>query len=282
MPKELMLRYGRALAARPVARGKAQGNQQAERTEDRDQQGALEASCPPEHRRKSGIGLESDHDAGQPGNDDEPVEEQVAEIKREGRPEVRRGKPDLRRQVVAVFAQPSDRRRFRVGSAGTTGECRPHGRETSALYPKREPASDIAAAGNGREVVKTGEQRRRRLIWRRALGRTGMIGQRLDDAQGEGSAPDAAARQAERKLVQPVQSLVERLRFVRCPRFVRLLRIVLRDAMNCGGLLLQGILGRGFSRFHGVRRRCHDDLRCWRRAPSGLACGRPTAGVGRI
>ncbi len=116
--------------------------------------------------------------------EDQPVEEQVADVERSQRPGVGRHCAELGGQVVAVGAQSRDFGRFGVTvrdiSEQGVGDFRIVVHERA---PGREPAADIAAARHHRKIVE--------------FEQDVALGQRPQDAQPERSAADAAARQAQ-------------------------------------------------------------------------------------
>src|ERR1700722_7573372 len=80
------------------------------------------------------------------GNDDQPVEDQIAQVNRNAGPGVRGAEADFWREVVAVGAQPRKLRRLRIRTFGSADKVGPNPRKILALPPGRQPRSDVSAA----------------------------------------------------------------------------------------------------------------------------------------
>ena len=123
-------------------------------------------------------------------HDHEPVQEEIADVERDDGERVGGEQAGVRRQVVAVAPEIGERRgpvRLAVGA-----QAGKHRLVTPALHPGHQPGADIAAAGDGREIVEPVQELTPR--------------QALDRAEREGGAADAAPGEAERR------EIVERMR----------------------------------------------------------------------
>ena len=134
---------------------------------------------------------------------DQPVQQQIADIEGNRRPGIGRQQAKPRRQVIAVRPDAADLRRLLRRIGPPRGQALDHGLVVRRMAPPGgEPASDIAAARYRREIVELQEQT--------------MPGQALKDAEAEGGAADAAAREAESgprllaRSLEPMDALVER------------------------------------------------------------------------
>ena len=119
-------------------------------------------------------------------HDHEPIEQDVANHRRDQRPRVGGQEPKLRRHVVAVRAQHLDLLCLvlRAIDGGSERVANAFSVRLLAVNPGREPASDVPAAGHRREVGEAFEKSVQR--------------EALQHPEGKGRAPNAAARDAER------------------------------------------------------------------------------------
>jgi len=152
-------------------------------------------------QRHGEVGRLWDHDhRGDDGDGDQPVEEQVADDVGDQGPGVAREEPPPRREEVAEVAELPDgprlgrwhrRVRVRLVVNGVPPEdpldladwVVPGLAPPLLRDPGLEPRRDVAAAGDGGQVVELVEESPAR--------------ERLEHAQVEGRAPDPAAREAE-------------------------------------------------------------------------------------
>ena len=126
-------------------------------------------------------------------HEDEPVEQQVAQIRADERPGVGREQAQLGRQIIAELPQVAQRLRLRLQRIlhRLVLQLLRHPADGfGVMDPTRQPAPDVAAAGNRGEVIKLVEQP--------------VLGQPLGHPQREGRAADAAAGKTQRRAVARV------------------------------------------------------------------------------
>ena len=151
---------------------------------------------PAGHQRHQQTGGEHRHQ-------DQPVQQQIADIEGNRRPGIGRQQAKPRRQVVAVSPDAADLGRLLRRIGPPRGQALDHGLVVRRMTPPGgQPAADIAPARYRREIVELQEQT--------------MPGQTLEDAEAEGGATDAATREAESRprlltrSLEPMDALVER------------------------------------------------------------------------
>ena len=151
--------------------------------------------------------------------EDEPVEQEVADVEGDAGPGIGREGPQPRRQEVAVGAQllqlgglgesfvPCDRVAAALGEGVEDGLI-----VALVKAPGRQPAADVAAARHRRQIMEMSQQ---------PVG-----GESLQDAERKGGAADATAGEAERgsRNRQTVNALIK-LEHIRRRRAVRDARI---------------------------------------------------------
>ena len=126
--------------------------------------------------RRSPAGCRGRHqEEQQQRNQHQPVEGDIADDGRDQGPGVRGEAAEFRREIVVVLAQVLDRdraRRAREAARRERNRGTTFSMPLSARGPGGQPASDVAAAGNGREVIELARagRARRGSGWRR--GRT--------------------------------------------------------------------------------------------------------------
>ena len=170
---------------------------------DREQDARMEGrprGVDPEEQRE--VEARQHEDRSEQRHQHQPDQDHVTQDGAEQGPRVGREQAGPRAQVVAELAQVRDRLRLRIELRARLerGQLARHLLHVvaDAMDPGGEPAADVAAAGDGGEVVELGQEPGAR--------------QPLENAQGEGGAADAPARQAERGalLGQRMDRLVER------------------------------------------------------------------------
>ena len=122
----------------------------------------------------------------------------------------------MRGEIIAVGAQPGNFRRLDVGTVRPAGEFVPNPGKIVITPPGGQPRTDVASTRNGRQELKSPEQGVLRLcgmflIIAKRPSRHVESRQRLDYAQTESSAADAAPRKAKRRPIELVQRTVKAL-----------------------------------------------------------------------
>ena len=92
------------------------------------------------------------------GNEDQPIEKEIARIDRKRGPRVRRSDANARSEVIAVGTKPGKLGRLAVRPIRSPGQSTPNLVEILALPPGRQPRSDVPAARDGREKLKPAQQ----------------------------------------------------------------------------------------------------------------------------
>ena len=174
------------------------------------------------------------------------MKQQIAHIGRDYRPGVGRQQPELRRQKVAVGPQVRDFVWLIAPVQGIAQACL-HARQTlrMTMRPGRQPASDITAAGDGREKLKPIEQ--------------APLREPLNDTQPERRTPYATAGEAEGPAAFAMQQCAGSLReressLVECGlcllEIIRARTLLSLQLVQLGAPILDGL----FVRFQFIRR----------------------------
>ena len=155
---------------------------------DADQKCAADQPRPLRLQQQRDVQTRQREKCEQQRDENNPVQKNISQIRRHERPRVGGKQTEFRREIVAVFPQVIQRGRLRVHRR--FGTARPERgknffRIALPADPRTQPASDVAAAGDGREIVK---------MFQHAAPR-----EALRHAERERRAADAAAGKTQRR-----------------------------------------------------------------------------------